>query len=269
MTPVSSTPKASSGPALLESVDIVFRLLDKLVQARSPLGVTEMAEMLSEPKPRIYRHLASMRQLGIIEQDQQTEKYRLGARLVVYGEAANEQFDLRAIAAPYLAKLRDATGQSAMVSVATNGSALVVASADSLSNVCISVKPGNAVLAHCSAQGRVVLAFSDEATQQRILRGKLPQVTPRSISNAAALRKRLEIVRQRMWDVADDEVMEGISALAAPIFRNGGKIAGTIGIVGTSTSIPAVPDASLIKHVQSVAAAISERLNDQSYQRLG
>jgi DNA-binding IclR family transcriptional regulator len=213
----------------------------------------------------MYRHLASLRQLGLIEQDSQTEKYRLGAKLVIYGQAASEQFDLRAIADPYLTRLRDATGQSAMVSVATNGAALVVASADSLSNICISVKPGNRVMAHCSAQGRVILAFSDATTEARLLKGDLPSYTQHSLVSPEAIAQRLALIRERLWDVADSEVTLGISALAAPIFRDESTVAGTIGIVGTNVDIPPVPPAVLIEEVQAVAAEISERLNNHTY----
>lgn len=265
MPPTDSTAKAANSPAILESVDIVFQMLDKLVAARRPLGVTDFAQLLGEPKPRMYRHLASLRQLGLVEQDPQTEKYRLGAKLVIYGQAAGEQFDLRAIADPYLTRLRDATGQSAMVSVATNGTALVVASADSLSNVCISVKPGNRVMAHCSAQGRVVLAFADASVRTRLLEGEMPRYTPQSIVSREAVEQRLALVRERLWDVADSEVTPGICALAAPIFRDESTVAGTIGIVGTNVDIPADPPAALVDAVQAMAAELSERLNNHTY----
>ncbi len=172
----NTTPIDKSGPALLESVAIVFRLLDELSAARRPLGVTELADIVDEPKPRVYRHLASMRQMGAVEQDPSTEKYRLGAKLVIYGTAASEQFDLRAIADPYLTKLRDTLGQSAVLSVVTHDSALVVAAVDSNNGVCITVKPGNRVPAHCSAQGRLVLAFLPPEDQQRILRPQAAKV---------------------------------------------------------------------------------------------
>lgn len=244
---------------------MVFQLLDKLMFARGPIGITEMANLLNEPKPRVYRHLASLRQLGIVEQDPQTEKYRLGARLVVYGQAASEQFDLKAIADPYLTRLRDATGQSAMVSIATHGTALVIATADSLNNVCISVKPGNRVKPHCTAQGRVVLAFSDESSLNQVAASDMQKFNASTICTATALRERVALVRKRLWDVAEGEITPGISAIAAPVFRNENTLAGTIGIVGASVNIPSNPPMALVREVQKIAAEMSERLNNRSY----
>lgn len=258
-----------NGPPILESVAIVFRLLDELSTARRALGVTELAELIAEPKPRVYRHLASMRMLGAVEQDPATEKYRLGAKLVTYGSAAKEQFDLRAIAAPYLARLRDSLGQSAVLSVTTHDSALVVAAADSNKSVCITVKPGNRVPAHCSAQGRLVLAFLPEAEQQRALRRKLQQFTPRSLTDPEAIAARLALVRERLYEDADSEVIEGINLLAAPIFRESDVLVGTIGIIGPSSEVPSPPPAAMLEQVRAAAAELSERLNSDMYQRAG
>lgn len=271
-TPVeASEPIAidKSGPALLESVAIVFRLLDELSAARRPLGVTELADIVDEPKPRVYRHLASMRQMGAVEQDPTTEKYRLGAKLVIYGTAASQQFDLRAIADPYLTRLRDSLGQSAVLSVATHDSALVVAAVDSNKGVCITVKPGNRVPAHCSTQGRIVLAFLPAADQQRILRRKLQSFTARSITDPVALASRLELVRKRLYEDADGEVIDGINVLAAPIFRENGVLVGSIGIIGPSSEVPSPPPAEMLYQVQLAAAELSARFNCDIYERAG
>lgn len=261
------TEGGSSGPVLLESVEMVFRLLNELTAARRPLGVTELAQLLQTAKPRTYRHLASMRQLGILEQDPTSEKYRLGARLVAYGEAASEQFDLRALADPYLTRIRDATGQTALLAVATHDTALVVSCVESKANVCISVKPGNRVFPYCSAQGRTVLAFSDAASQQRVMRRKMARLTERTMCEPEQLAERLELIRQRMYDDADGEITMGINALCCPIFREHDVIVGTIGIVGPSSAIPSPPPPSMLRELQSAAAEISERLHAATYQR--
>lgn len=257
------------GPALLESVDIVFRLLDSLSSARRPLGVTELADIINEPKPRVYRHLASMRQMGAVDQDPATEKYRLGTKLVLYGTAASEQFDLRAIADPYLTRLRDTLGQSAVLSVASHDSALVVAAVDSNNGVCITVKPGNRMPAHCSAQGRLVLAFLPSDEQQRILNGKLQSYTAKSMTDPVKLARRLEAIRTRLYEDANGEMMDGINVLAAPIFRDAGVMVGSIGIIGPTHDVPSPPTPQLLEGVQAAAAELSARLNCELYQRAG
>lgn len=257
-------PASDQGPALLESVNMVFRLLDELSAVRRPMGVTELASRLAAPKARTYRHLASLRRLGIVEQDPLGDKYRLGPRLVSYGEAACEQFDLRTLATPYLTRIRDLTGQTAMLSVASHGTALVVATVESLANVCVSVKPGNRVMPHCSAQGRTVLAFSDDSCRRLVLERKMTRFTGQTLCSPEQLVERLALIRERLWDIAEGEVTEAIVAVCCPVFRDGARIIGTIGIVGPTASINAhAPD--FIKELRAAAADISERLHGTVY----
>jgi len=258
----------TQGPTILESVGIAFRMLEEIAAARRPLGVTELAQILGEPKPRVYRHLASMRQLGMVEQDRVSEKYRLGAKLFVLGTAASEQFDLRLIADPYLTRLRDSSGQTALLSVATKDSALVVSAVESHDGVCISVKPGNRVPKHCSAQGRIVLAFMDEATQGKVLRSPLQRFTEHSLVDPSEIASRLSLIRERLYEDANGEVIEGINVLAAPIFREDNKLVGSIGVIGPSRSVPSPPLAQLLTDVQSAAAELSARLNSKIYERI-
>ncbi|MBI2728373.1 MAG: IclR family transcriptional regulator [Polaromonas sp.] len=261
------TAATPAGPGILESVGIVFDILDKLTQAGRPLGVTELAQLMNEPKPRVYRHLASMRQLGVVEQEALSEKYRLGARLVGYGAAANNQFDLRALATPYLNRLRDATGETAVLSVADQASALVIASADSANPVCISVKPGNRVPVHSSAQGRIVLAWCDAATQRKLLKPKLQRFTDKSSVDPQEVLERLARIRERLYEDANGEMIEGVNVLAAPIFSAGDELVGVIGIIGAARDVPSPPASKLLKAVQGTAAEISARLGSDIYER--
>ena len=261
------TAATPAGPGILESVGIVFDILDKLTQAGRPLGVTELAQLMNEPKPRVYRHLASMRQLGVVEQEALSEKYRLGARLVGYGAAANNQFDLRALADPYLNRLRDATGETAVLSVADQASALVIASADSANPVCISVKPGNRVPVHSSAQGRIVLAWCDAATQKKLLKPKLQRFTDKSSVDPQEVFERLARIRERLYEDANGEMIEGVNVLAAPIFSAGDELVGVIGIIGAARDVPSPPTSKLLKAVQGTAADISSRLGSDIYDR--
>jgi len=77
----------------VEAVKVAVRVLDELATAQRAMGVTELAEALGETKPRVHRHLSTLREVGLIEQDQSTERYRLGWRVFQLGEAAGTQFD--------------------------------------------------------------------------------------------------------------------------------------------------------------------------------
>lgn len=253
----------------LDSVAMMVRVLDELALAEAPIGVTQLARQMGESKTRIYRYLSSLRRLGMVDQDPSTERYRLGWKLFQLGEAAAQQFDLGKLAEPYLKRLRDLTRVSALLSVPVNGEALVIASAEDDRKVSITVKPGNRPSAHASAQGRIVLAFSGPEVQKRALGRKLEAFTPQSITDGAAVMRRLARIRERLYDDAPNETMLGINALSAPVLRGGNELAGMIGIVGSIQDIATPPEPRQIELVRGCAAALSEMLQGTLYREHG
>jgi DNA-binding IclR family transcriptional regulator len=247
----------------VQSVGVSFRLLDELAAARRPLRLTEIANAMGETKAKVHRHLTSLRQLGIVEQDGTTELYRLGWKLFQLGEAAAEQFDLKELAAPFLTAIRDETRQTALLAAAVGGGeAQVISVADNIfSQVYISIKPGNRPVAHCSAQGRVILAFSAPEVRAKALNRKLAQITPASMVDPKQLEERLALVRQRCWETADGELIPGINGLSVPILRGGGTLAGVFSIVGMSREVPDPPDPKQLAILQKYAGQLSESLN--------
>ena len=259
----------ASTESALDSVALIARMLDELAAAPSAMGVTELARALDESKARIHRNLVSLKSFGLVDQEHTSEKYRLGWKLFQLGERAALQFDLRELAAPYLKRLRELTGQSALLSVPLNGAAQVIAAADNEGNVSITVKPGNRPAPHCSAQGRIALAFASEAQRERLLARKLIALTPQSMTDPAKIRTRLELIRKRLYEQAPNEAMTGINVLAAPVLRDGGDMVGIIGIVGSIQHVPAPPDAKQLELVQGCAAALSEMIGGTAYTALG
>lgn len=264
---MNGTPLSDEGA--LDSVVMVARVLDELAIAQQPLGVTQLARQLDHTKARVHRYLASLKQVGLVEQDAATERYRLGWKLFQLGEAASQQFDLRRIADAYLKRLRDLTGLSALLAVSINGQATVIATAEADRNVSITVKPGNRPEGHCSAQGRIVLSFLGETALARVLSRKLVALTPHSMIESALIRERLAAIRTRLYEDAPNEVLVGINVLAAPILRDSDVLVGTIGVIGSMQDIPSPPTPQLIEAVTGCGAAISAVLNSQLYEQRG
>jgi len=253
------------GPGVLDSVALIARLLDELGAAPAPLGVSELARLLGQSKARIHRNLTSLKQFGLIDQEAQTDKYRLGWKLFHLGERAGVQFNIRAIAAPHLHFLRSATGQSALLSIPLNGEALVIDALDNESNVSISVKPGNRPLAHCSAQGRIALAYAHATQRMRLLNGELPAPAPASLTDTDAILERLARIRTTLIEDAPNEMLTGINTLAAPILGTAGELIGIIAIVGSIQHIPANPQGELPALLRGCAAALSTQFGCAIY----
>jgi DNA-binding IclR family transcriptional regulator len=253
---------------IVQSVVVTARVLEALAQAGEPMRVTELAHVLGESKARVYRHLTTLRRLGYVDQEASTERYLLGWKLFQLGQAAAEQFDLRRRAEPAMARLRDATGQTVLLAVPASGEALVIAAMESVSKVSISVKPGNRPPSYCSAQGRVVLAFADDDVRRRMLSRKLVAHTPHSLTDPAAIEKRLKRIRERLWESAPEEGVLGIDTLSAPLFDHADRLVGVLSIIGSIQFITTPPDAKQLALLQGAAAEICRNLNSDAYEQL-
>jgi IclR family transcriptional regulator, KDG regulon repressor len=268
------TATATRAPALearpgggdgLQSLQAAFRILDELSNFEGPVGLSDLASKLGELKPRVYRHLSTMKSLGIVIQDARSGRYGLGGKLFSLGEAALEQFDLRSVAAPYLTRLRDQTRQTALLSVPANGEPIVLSCVEYRDRLSISSRPGNRPPPHCSSQGRIALAFADDAARKRILARKLTAFTQYSMTSREAIEERLRLIRDRFFEEANDEVRIGINALSAPVFRDDDQLAGIIGLIGTSAEIGAPPARTLVATLHRVAGALSAELKCRIY----
>jgi DNA-binding IclR family transcriptional regulator len=260
--------RAGSSGHLIQSVVMASAIIDALGSAAEPIRLTALAQSLGETKAKIHRHLATLKYLGLVEQDQRTERYRLGQKLAHLGHIAAAQFDLRQVAEPYMRKLRDLTQQTVVLSVSVGGDSVVSLVVESANLVTLSVRLGTRLPAHSSAQGRVNLAFAPEAVRDRVLARKLAPLTPRTIVDPAALRQRLARIRRELYDVAMDETMLGISAVAAPILNFHDNVVGVIAIVGTTHYVREPVDPEQLRYLQSCTQAISLKLNSSAYERL-
>ncbi len=253
----------------LDSVATAARVLEQLADAPHAVGVTELAHRLGTSKARVYRVLTSLAQHGLVDQEHATERYRLGWKLFQLGERAGAQFDVRRLAGPVLQQLRDRSGQSALLSLPSNGEAVVVAAVDTTGGVCITVKPGHRPAPHCTAQGRMALAWATAADAARLLGGTLPAATAHSLVDAGAIRARLALVRQRLWEDAPNEALVGINVVAAPVLREGDVLAGIVGVIGALSDVPSPPNPSQLALVQGAAAALSGALGSTRYAERG
>ena len=262
----AAQPVAANG---LQSLQAAFRILDALANAHQPVGLADLAAQLGELKPRMYRHLSTMKRLGVVYQDARNGRYSLGGRLFSLGEAALEQFDLRFVAAPYLTQLRDQTRQTALLSVPGNGEPIVLSCVEYRDRLSISSRPGNRPPPHCSSQGRIALAFADDAARKRVLAQKLTAFTKHSITDRQLIEARLGVIRERLFEEANSEIRLGISTVSAPVFRENNELVGIIGIIGTSEEVGAPPSRALVATLQRIAGSLSAELNCRIYQERG
>ena len=215
----------------VQAVVFALQILEYLAQHRSTVGVTDLARVFDTTKSRMHRHLQTLVAAGYVMREDETERYRSGARLIAFGRAVADNFELTNAARPVMESLRAALGHPVALSQPELDGMRVIATIAGKSAFEIGVKPGSMLPANATAQGKLMLAYGSEAVAARLLSKSLPRNTPYTQTDRAALRAELEQVRRQGWATAPNQSIIGLNALAAPIFDALGTFVGAIAIV--------------------------------------
>jgi DNA-binding IclR family transcriptional regulator len=244
----------------IESVMLTLRILESLAASHDEKGVTQLARELGSTKARIFRHLQTLRNLGYVVQNPQTERNSVGARLYVLGQLAGERFNIVAAVRPAMEQLRDRVQQTTVFSTVHDGRITILNIAMGANPIEIGLRLGWSFDMHATAQGKIALAHATPEAVDAFLKRKLTAHTPHTIIDPARMRAELETIRRQGWATAPAESLIGINALGAPILGDRGKLVGCIAIVGSIQHIPAVPTRDQIDAVVSAARLASQNV---------
>jgi DNA-binding IclR family transcriptional regulator len=230
-----------------------LRILEHLAYRSHNASLGAIAKEFSASKATVYRHLQALVQQRFVHQDAHTGNYEIGIKLVVLGEAARGRFDIVRAARDELIALRDGTQQAATVCGMVEQSLVVLDLIQGHTVIEFGTRPGTRLALDASAHGKVWLAFSCGAAIEQLLTQSRACKTPIFVQE-------LTKVRRRGWATAASEVIEGVNALAAPVFDHTARMIGSIAIVGATQFIPPEPGRAQIEAVVGAAQRISRTL---------
>jgi DNA-binding IclR family transcriptional regulator len=244
----------------VRSVDRAAALLLALGESQGEAGVTELARRLGLHKSTASRLLATLQKRGLVEQDDETGKYRLGLVVIRLAERAERTLDLRGIAMPELERLARLTHETTGVGVLDGESLLTVAQVDGPNLIAVGDWTGRSTPLHCVASGKVLMSSLAEREVLRIVRRGLDQYTERTIVELEPLLEELARIRRRGYATAIGEYELGLNAVSAPIHDARGNVIAAVDIWGPAFRLTPRRVPELAAQAREAAAAISVRL---------
>ncbi|WP_228814583.1 MULTISPECIES: IclR family transcriptional regulator [Nocardia] len=217
---------------LIQSVQRAARILRELAAGGSRLGVTELAERAGLTKPTVHSLLRTLEAEGLVAQDVETGKYRLGPDLLRLGNAYLDTHELRARSLTWADSLATRTGEAVWVAVLDGEHVLVVHHAFRPEGAVQILEVGASIPWSTCALGKAIVAFGPRDRRERLLAADLPVLTGASVTDSRLLSGQLDQVERVGYAVEDQEAAIGDAGIAAPVFDRSGEVAGAIGIVG-------------------------------------
>jgi DNA-binding IclR family transcriptional regulator len=210
------------------AVDRGADLLLRVLESEEPVALTELASASGIPKSTASRLLGALERRGLVEQDGTRGRLRPGPAILRVAERGMLQRNVVELAGDCLDTLSDASGETINLAVPGRAGVEHVAQVESRHFLGAGQWLGRAVEYHCSANGKVFLAFGRAA----LPRAPLASYTDRTLTDPARLRSALADVRREGFATATDELELGLAAIAAPVHGERGDVVAALSISG-------------------------------------
>ena len=239
------------------------RSMDVLQMIADADGALSRAELVSTSgltRPTVYRIIASLEAEQLIEATRDN-RYRLGGRLIALARKALSQNDVRRIAEPELARLRDATGETVHLAIRSGDELVYIDKVESLAAVRMTSTIGTRIRFHASGVGKAYLSgMSAEDANALINRLELTRITEFTTTDRGKLRPIVDIARSEGFVRDDQENEIGIVCFGAPVLE-----AARQPVASVSVSVPLYRLEESEKYTRPLMQAVAEISRNLGY----
>ncbi len=218
----------------VKTVDRLVRVLDCFTAERPTWSLAELSEALDLPKSTLHRFLTSLEQHAILRRDPRDKLWRLGYRLMSWGNLAAQSTSLRDIARPIMSELVAATGETVILTVYDHHTVVCVEKVETNHSVRMTLDVGSRRRPHAGASSKILMAYLPEREIRAIIDEGLTRVSRNTVTDPEALRAELAQIREQGYAESLEETDPGAWGVATPIW-NDHEVIAAIGIAGPSS----------------------------------
>jgi len=242
-----------------EAATRVVTVLDMLGESPDGLGVRELARRLGVHPSTASRLLATLGASGLVERDQGSKRYRIGARVVGLAAAMVDRLPVVSQARPQLENLSDLTAETVNLAIRDGFHVVYVDQVTPAQTVVMASWVGRRSPVHASSSGKVLVAFGDATLRDAVGRRRLERLTGRTVVSASKLRQIWAQTRRQGYATSSGELEDGLVTIAAPVMVDGTAVA-AISVSGPAYRLPQRDIPGLARHVIDAASAASHRM---------
>lgn len=235
------------------SLEKAITILTSLSTAVRPMSLAEMSRKTGLPKTTAYRLLGVLCRKGFAQRI--GVDYAIGDQLVtLVGPGPRMIPGTRRLVLPHLIRLYELTRQTVNLAVPRRLEVAYIERVYGHSRVSSPSDEVDRAPLHCTASGKLLLAFDQELNANFCESEALRRMTRHTLVGHTALAGELRVIRRQGIAYSMEEFADGVFCVAAPIFGADGRICMAVSVAGPS---PALPTTEVARMVKRTAHAIS------------
>ncbi len=249
-------------PGQIQSIERAVAVLRLLAAAPQDLALQEIAESLELPKATTHGIVATLRHVGLVQQNRSTARYRLDTEIQDLPGGGLDPNLLRSQSMNWADSLAANTGEAVLIGIPSPDGVEVIHHVFCPDGTPQRLLFGEIRPVHASALGKVLLAHTPWL-RSRLRQSSLVRYTSRTTTDREALLEEVRRIKAVGYSVDVGEYVSESGGVAAPIRRYGGLGVGAISVFGPTDRIfstSGAPRREITDRVVSAARAISEQL---------
>jgi IclR family transcriptional regulator, pca regulon regulatory protein len=260
-------PNSEDSPArnsdFVQSLDRGLAVIRAFGPDRERLSLSEVARATGLTRAATRRFLLTLVKLGYVRSD--GREFSLRPRVLELGYAYLSGLAMPEIASPHLEELVAKVRESSSISVLDGHHIVYVARVPTKRIMTVAISVGTRFPAYATSMGRVLLAgMSPEDLDRYLAEADLAPITARTVTEPGRLREIVGEVGRQGYAIVDQELEEGLRAIAAPIHGAGGAVTAAINLSAHASRVsPSAMRAELLPALQETAARIEADLKSQ------
>jgi len=233
-------------------------VLEKVIQAQRPVSATELIEELELPKPTVNRILQQLEEEGLLQREPVNRRYLPGGRTreMALGVMAN-----KALGAPrhaILKALSEEIGETCNCTMLDGDHTVYFDRVEANWPFRIQLPVGSQLPLHCTASGKLFLAYMEPRQRQRLLgAAPLKRFTDRTITDIEQMSTELKRIGNEGIGVDNEEFMAGMVAVAVPVFNPANAICFTVAVHAPAVRKPLAALRQYVPALRQAAAAMA------------
>lgn len=235
-------------------VDRVLHVLAGVARSGKPVSAKQIAAMVQQPVSTVYRHLASLKKWGLLQEHMNSGTFEPGPTGVQLAWGFDQNSNLISQSREEISALVQRSGESVGLLVYINGEMVCIAMEESTQPLRCSFTKGRSHALLKGASAKSLLAFMPRKLQQKLLEDQLAG-KPDEIAD---MELKLADIRRRGYATSESEVDLGVWGVSAPVLTANGRLEGTITVMAPALRVGA-REPELIRMACETAQRISNR----------